>query len=152
MKKINIAIDGHSSCGKSTIAKQLAKYFSYLYIDTGAMYRAVCLYCLQTKIILDGVIDKKRLLSELNQIEVSFQYNSDKNVSETYLNGMNVEQEIRGLWVSENVSKISKIKAVREKMVSIQKAIGQHKGVVMDGRDIGTVVFPDAKLKIFMLS
>lgn len=150
MKKINIAIDGHSSCGKSTIAKQLAKYFSYLYIDTGAMYRAVCLYCLQTKIILDGVIDKKRLLSELNQIEVSFQYNSDKNVSETYLNGMNVEQEIRGLWVSENVSKISKIKAVREKMVSIQKAIGQHRGVVMDGRDIGTVVFPDAELKLFI--
>ena len=116
MKKINIAIDGHSSCGKSTIAKQLAKYFSYLYIDTGAMYRAVCLYCLQTKIILDGVIDKKRLLSELNQIEVSFQYNSDKNVSETYLNGMNVEQEIRGLWVSENVSKISKIKSYVESL------------------------------------
>ena len=150
MKKINIAIDGHSSCGKSTIAKQLAQYFSYLYIDTGAMYRAVCLYCLQNEIILDGVIDEKRLLRELNYIEVSFQYNSDKNVSETYLNGINVEQNIRGLWVSENVSKVSKVKAVREKMVSIQQAIGQDKGVVMDGRDIGTVVFPDAELKLFI--
>ena len=150
MKKINIAIDGHSSCGKSTIAKQLAQHFSYLYIDTGAMYRAVCLYCLQNEIMLDGVIDEERLLRELNQIEVSFHYNSDKNASETYLNGVNVEQDIRGLWVSENVSKVSKIKAVREKMVSIQQAIGQHKGVVMDGRDIGTVVFPDAELKLFI--
>ncbi len=150
MKKINIAIDGHSSCGKSTIAKQLAQHFSYLYVDTGAMYRAVCLYCLQNEIMLDGVIDEERLLRELNQIEVSFHYNSDKNASETYLNGVNVEQDIRGLWVSENVSKVSKIKAVREKMVSIQQAIGQHKGVVMDGRDIGTVVFPDAELKLFV--
>ena len=150
MKKINIAIDGHSSCGKSTIAKQLAQYFSYLYIDTGAMYRAVCLHCLQEEIILDSIIDEKRLLSELNHIEVSFQYNNDKNVSETYLNGINVEHDIRGLWVSENVSKISKIKAVRKKMVSIQQAIGQHRGVVMDGRDIGTVVFPDAELKLFV--
>ena len=150
MKKIIIAIDGHSSCGKSTIAKQLAQYFSYLYIDTGAMYRAVCLYCLQEEIMLDGLIDEKRLLRELNLIEVSFQYNMDKNVSETYLNGINVEQEIRGLWVSENVSKISKIKAVREKMVSIQRAIGHQRGVVMDGRDIGTVVFPDAELKFFI--
>ena len=149
-KKINIAIDGHSSCGKSTIAKQLAQHFSYLYIDTGAMYRAVCLYCLQKKIMLEGVIDEERLLRKLNQIEVSFQYNNYKNASETYLNGVNVEQDIRGLWVSENVSKVSKIKAVREKMVSIQQAIGQHKGVVMDGRDIGTVVFPDAELKFFV--
>ena len=150
MKKINIAIDGHSSCGKSTIAKQLAQYFSYIYIDTGAMYRAVCLYCLEKEIILDGVIDEKRLLRELDQIEVFFQYDSDKNVSETYLNGVNVEQDIRGLWVSENVSKVSKIKAVREKMVAIQQAIGEDKGVVMDGRDIGTVVFPDAELKLFV--
>ena len=150
MKKINIAIDGHSSCGKSTIAKQLAQYFSYIYIDTGAMYRAVCLYCLEKEIILDGVIDEKRLLRELDQIEVFFQYNSDKNVSETYLNGVNVEQDIRGLWVSENVSKVSKLKAVREKMVAIQQAIGKDKGVVMDGRDIGTVVFPDAELKLFV--
>ena len=114
------------------------------------MYRAVCLYCLQNEIILDGVIDEKRLLRELNYIEVSFQYNSDINISETYLNGINVEQNIRGLWVSENVSKVSKVKAVREKMVSIQQAIGQDKGVVMDGRDIGTVVFPDAELKLFI--
>ena len=150
MKKINIAIDGHSSCGKSTIAKQLAHHFSYLYIDTGAMYRAVCLFCLQKKIMLDGVIDEEKLLSELNEIEVSFHYNSDKNISESYLNGVNVEQDIRGLWVSENVSKVSKIKAVREKMVSIQQCIGKNKGVVMDGRDIGTVVFPDAELKFFV--
>ena len=150
MKKINIAIDGYSSCGKSTISKQLAQHFSYVYIDTGAMYRAVCLYCLQKKIMLDGVIDEERLLRKLNQIEVSFQYNNHKNASETYLNGVNVEQDIRGLWVSENVSKVSKIKAVREKMVSIQQSIGQHKGVVMDGRDIGTVVFPDAELKLFI--
>ena len=150
MKKINIAIDGHSSCGKSTIAKQLAQHFSYVYIDTGAMYRAVCLYCLQEGIMLDGLIDEDRLLRELNQIEISFQYNSDKNVSETYLNGVNVEQDIRGLWVSDNVSKVSKLKAVREKMVAIQQAIGEEKGVVMDGRDIGTVVFPDAELKLFV--
>tara|TARA_B100000900_G_C20515858_1_gene690028 strand:- start:362 stop:1036 length:675 start_codon:yes stop_codon:yes gene_type:complete len=150
MKKINIAIDGYSSCGKSTISKQLAQHFSYVYIDTGAMYRAVCLYCLQKKIMLDGVIDEVRLLRKLNQIEVSFQHNSHKNVSETYLNGVNVEQDIRGLWVSENVSKVSKIKAVREKMVSIQQSIGEYKGVVMDGRDIGTIVFPDAELKFFI--
>ena len=150
MKKINIAIDGHSSCGKSTIAKQLAQHFTYVYIDTGAMYRAVCLYCLQEAIMLDSQIDEERLLRELNQIEVSFQYNSDKNASETYLNGVNVEQDIRGLWVSENVSKVSKIKAVREKMVAIQQAIGEDKAVVMDGRDIGTVVFPDAELKLFI--
>jgi len=150
MKKINIAIDGHSSCGKSTISKQLAQHFSYIYIDTGAMYRAVCLYCLEKEIMLDGEIDEKRLLRELDQIEVFFKFNTDKNVSETYLNGLNVEQDIRGLWVSENVSKVSKLKAVREKMVAIQQAIGEDKGVVMDGRDIGTVVFPDAELKLFV--
>ena len=114
MKKINIAIDGHSSCGKSTIAKQLAQYFSYTYIDTGAMYRAVCLYCLQKDIMVDSEIDEKRLLRELNQIEVSFRYNIYRNASETFLNGLNVEQDIRSLWVSKNVSKISKIKAVRD--------------------------------------
>ena len=150
MKKINIAIDGHSSCGKSTIAKQLAQHFSYVYIDTGAMYRAVCLYCLKEGLMLDGVIDEERLLRELDQIEVSFQYNSDKNASETYLNGVNIEEDIRGFWVSENVSKVSKIKVVREKMVAIQQEIGQYKGVVMDGRDIGTVVFPQAELKLFV--
>jgi CMP/dCMP kinase len=150
MKKINIAIDGHSSCGKSTIAKQLAQHFSYVYIDTGAMYRAVCLYCLQTEIMKDGQIDEERLLAELDTIEVSFQYNREKNASETYLNGLNIEKDIRGLWVSENVSKVSKIKEVREKMVAIQQSIGVDKGVVMDGRDIGTVVFPDAELKLFV--
>lgn len=150
MNKINIAIDGHSSCGKSTIAKQIAQHYAYVYIDTGAMYRAVCLYCLQEEIMINGVIDEERLLSELDAIEVSFQYNSEKNASETYLNGINVEQDIRGLWVSDNVSKVSKLKAVREKMVSIQQKIGETKGVVMDGRDIGTVVFPNAELKLFI--
>lgn len=150
MKKINIAIDGHSSCGKSTIAKQLAQHFGYVYIDTGAMYRAVCLYCLQTEIMKDDEIDEERLLVELDAVEVSFQYNREKNASETYLNGVNIEKDIRGLWVSENVSKVSKIKEVREKMVAIQQKIGVDKGVVMDGRDIGTVVFPDAELKLFV--
>lgn len=150
MKKINIAIDGHSSCGKSTIAKQLAQHFAYVYIDTGAMYRAVCLYCLQEGIMVDGLIDQERLLKELKQIEVYFEYNSDRNASETYLNGVNVEKDIRGFWVSDNVSKVSKLKAVRQKMVAIQQAIGEDRGVVMDGRDIGTVVFPHAELKFFI--
>lgn len=150
MKKINIAIDGHSSCGKSTIAKQLAQHFGYVYIDTGAMYRAICLYCLQTEIMKDGEIDEERLLVELDAVEVSFQYNREKNASETYLNAVNIEKDIRGLWVSEHVSKVSKIKEVREKMVAIQQKIGVDKGVVMDGRDIGTVVFPDAELKLFV--
>lgn len=150
MKQINIAIDGHSSCGKSTIAKQLAQHYAYVYIDTGAMYRAVCLYCLQEGIMLDGVIDEERLQQELATVKVSFRYNPDKNASETYLNGRNVEEDIRGLWVSDNVSKVSKLKSVREKMVSIQQKIGEGKGVVMDGRDIGTVVFPTAELKLFI--
>ena len=150
MKKINIAIDGHSSCGKSTIAKQLAQYFGYIYIDTGAMYRGICLYCLQKDIIKNGLINKDLLLNDLDKIEVSFIYNKEKNISETYLNGVNCEKDIRGLWVSDNVSKVSKIKEVRKKMVSIQKKIGFNKGVVMDGRDIGTVVFPDAELKFFI--
>jgi cytidylate kinase len=150
MKKINIAIDGHSSCGKSTIAKQLAQQFEYVYIDTGAMYRAVCLYCLQNDIMNEGVIDREALLSSLDDIEVSFQYNAQKNASETYLNGVNVESEIRGIWVSDHVSSISQVKEVREKMVAIQQQLGEAKGVVMDGRDIGTVVFPKAELKLFV--
>ena len=150
MKKINIAIDGHSSCGKSTLAKQLSKYFGYIYVDTGAMYRAVCLYALNNGIIKDGIIDMPLLLQSLDNINVSFNYNREKSVSETLLNGVNVEDDIRSLWISENVSKISKIKAVRQKMISIQQAIGKSKGVVMDGRDIGSVVFPDAELKLFI--
>ena len=150
MKKINIAIDGHSSCGKSTIAKQLSKHFNYVYVDSGAMYRAVCLYALQNNIICNGEIDLSLLLKSLDKINVSFNFNEETSSSETYLNGKNVEHEIRGFWVSENVSIISKVKQVRQKMISIQQKIGENKGVVMDGRDIGSVVFPDAELKLFI--
>ena len=150
MKKINIAIDGHSSCGKSTLAKQLSKHFAYIYVDTGAMYRAVCLYALKNDIMKDGIIDEAALIDSLDNINVSFNYNDERSISETFLNGVNVENEIRSLWISENVSKISKLKEVRRKMVAIQQAIGGNKGVVMDGRDIGSVVFPNAELKLFI--
>ncbi|MGB2457501.1 MAG: (d)CMP kinase [Flavobacteriales bacterium] len=150
MKKINIAIDGHSSCGKSTLAKQLSKHFAYIYVDTGAMYRAVCLYALKNDIMKDGIIDEAALIDSLDNINVSFNYNDESSISETFLNGVNVENEIRSLWISENVSKISKLKEVRQKMVAIQQAIGENKGVVMDGRDIGSVVFPNAELKLFI--
>ena len=150
MKKINIAIDGHSSCGKSTLAKQLSKHYSYIYVDTGAMYRAVCLYALKNDIMKDGIIDEAALIDSLDNIKVSFNYNDERSISETFLNGVNVENEIRSLWISENVSEISKLKEVRQKMVAIQQAIGENKGVVMDGRDIGSVVFPNAELKLFI--
>lgn len=150
MKKINIAIDGHSSCGKSTLAKQLSKHYAYIYVDTGAMYRAVCLYALKNDIMKDGIIDVAALIDSLDNINVSFNYNDERSISETFLNGVNVENEIRSLWISENVSKISKLKEVRQKMVAIQQAIGENKGVVMDGRDIGSVVFPNAELKLFI--
>ena len=150
MKKINIAIDGHSSCGKSTLAKQLSKHYAYIYVDTGAMYRAVCLYALKNNIMKDGIIDEALLVDSLNNISVSFNYNDERSISETFLNNVNVENEIRSLWISENVSKISKLKEVRQKMVTIQKEIGENKGVVMDGRDIGSVVFPNAELKLFI--
>ena len=150
MKKINIAIDGHSSCGKSTLAKQLSKHYAYIYVDTGAMYRAVCLYALKNDIMKDGIIDETALIDSLDNINVSFNYNDERNISETFLNSVNVENEIRSLWISENVSKISKLKEVRQKMVAIQQAIGKNKGVVMDGRDIGSVVFPNAELKLFI--
>ena len=150
MKKINIAIDGHSSCGKSTLAKQLSKHYAYVYVDTGAMYRAVCLYALKNDIMKDGIIDEAALIDSLDNINVSFNYNDERSISETFLNGVNVENEIRSLWISENVSKISKLKEVRKKMVAIQQAIGENKGVVMDGRDIGSVVFPNAELKLFI--
>ena len=150
MKKINIAIDGHSSCGKSTLAKQLSKHYAYIYVDTGAMYRAVCLYALKNDIMKDGIIDEATLIDSLDNINVSFNYNDEKSISETFLNDVNVENEIRSLWISENVSKISKLKEVRQKMVAIQQEIGKNKGVVMDGRDIGSVVFPNAELKLFI--
>ena len=150
MKKINIAIDGHSSCGKSTLAKQLSKHYAYIYVDTGAMYRAVCLYALKNDIMKDGIIDEASLIDSLDNINVSFNYNDERSISETFLNDVNVENEIRSLWISENVSKISKLKEVRQKMIAIQQAIGENKGVVMDGRDIGSVVFPNAELKLFI--
>jgi cytidylate kinase len=150
MKKINIAIDGHSSCGKSTLAKVIAEKFNYIYIDTGAMYRAVALYFMQNNILKNGVIDISKVPNALDNINVSFTFNSTTNKSETLLNEKNVEEEIRGMQVSENVSKVSQLKDVRKKLVKLQQKLGKKKGVVMDGRDIGTVVFPDAELKIFL--
>lgn len=150
MNKIIIAIDGYSSCGKSTMAKQMANNLNYIYIDTGAMYRAITLYSLQNNLISDTAFDQKGLIDLLPNINVSFTYNSELNCSETFLNGINVENEIRGLEVSNQVSKVAQIKEVREKLVDIQRGLGKEKGLVMDGRDIGSVVFPDAELKIFM--
>lgn len=150
MNKINIAIDGYSSCGKSTIAKALAAELGYTYIDTGAMYRSVALFALRNGLIKNGKINTEAIVMALPDIHVSFQYNNETKVSDTYLNGENVEKAIRQMEVSEVVSKVSAIKEVREKMVALQKEMGKKKGVVMDGRDIGTNVFPDAELKIFM--
>jgi len=148
--KINIAIDGHSSCGKSTIAKAISKKYKMKYIDTGAMYRAITFFCLQNEILRDGEIDLNLLKEELPKIDVRFEYNQDKQLSETFLNDENIESKIRGLEVSENVSIIAKIQMVREKLVVLQQSIGVEGDVVMDGRDIGTKVFPDAKLKFFV--
>lgn len=146
MKKINIAVDGYSSCGKSTLAKALAARLGYVYIDTGAMYRAVTFYCLEKN--LSG---EDEIISQLDKINVSFRHNTESGKSETYLNGKNIERAIReNTAVAENVSKISSIREVRKKLVSLQKELGKQKGIVMDGRDIGTVVFPDAELKLFM--
>jgi len=150
-KKINIAIDGYSSCGKSTIAKAIAKKYNMDYIDTGSMYRAITLYCIDNKIInFNDKLDIEKLVSFLPTIDVKFQYCAKKNRSETYLNGVNVEDKIRGLEVSENVSKIAKIKEVREKLVKLQQKMGEKKNLVMDGRDIGTKVFPYAEIKFFI--
>lgn len=150
MSKITVAIDGYSSCGKSTIAKALAQKLGYNYIDTGAMYRAVTLYCIRNGFINKSKVDLPKLLAALDDITVSFAYNSLTKVSEVFLNGEHVEREIRTMEVANNVSMVSSIKEVREKMVMIQREIGKNKGVVMDGRDIGTNVFPDAELKLFM--
>ena len=150
MKKITIAIDGFSSCGKSTMAKDLAKKIGYIYIDTGAMYRAVTLYCLQENLIVNNQINQEKLQEQLDQIHVTFQLNPTSNLPETYLNGKNVEKEIRRMDVSDQVSHVSAIGFVRKAMVKQQQELGKSKGVVLDGRDIGTVVFPTAELKIFM--
>ena len=151
MSKINIAIDGFSSCGKSTIAKGLASKLNYVYIDTGAMYRAITLAFLRNdRISDDGEVNQENLGAFLDDINISFEYNDETGQSETILNGENVEQEIRQMEVSQWVSVVSAIPDVRKKLVAIQQEIGKRKGVVMDGRDIGTVVFPDAELKVFV--
>lgn len=150
MSKITVAIDGYSSCGKSTLAKALAQKLNYNYIDTGAMYRAVTIYCLRNNIIKDSVVDLPKLIASLKDIDVSFVYNTINKTSEVFLNGEHVEREIRSMEVANNVSAISSIKAVREKMVLLQREMGKNKGVIMDGRDIGSHVFPYAELKIFM--
>ncbi len=149
-KDIIIAIDGHSSTGKSTLAKDLAKALNYIYIDTGAMYRAVTYYALQHHLISGNHFDKEGLIKALDNIHIDFKYNPVKGFAEVYLNGQNIEKEIRQMQVSDFVSQIAAIPEVREKLVAQQRKIGQGKGVVMDGRDIGSVVFPDAELKIFM--
>lgn len=150
MSKITVAIDGYSSCGKSTLAKALAQKLNYNYIDTGAMYRAVTIYCLRNDIINDSTLDLPKLFASLKDIEVSFVYNTTTKTSEVFLNGEHVEREIRSMQVANNVSSISSIKEVREKMVILQREMGKHKGVIMDGRDIGSHVFPNAELKLFM--
>lgn len=149
-KKITIAIDGFSSTGKSTLAKQLAKELGYIYVDTGAMYRAVTLYAMQHEFISETHFDKESLISRLPKITLQFLFNPDLGFAEMYLNEVNVEAEIRTLTVSNFVSKVAEISEVRSKLVEQQQHMGENKGIVMDGRDIGTVVFKDAELKLFM--
>jgi len=151
MKKITIAIDGHSSCGKSTMAKELARRLGYIYVDTGAMYRSVTLYALRHNLFRqDGTIMEDELQAQMPQIRISFQLNAETGRPDTYLNGECVEQLIRSLEVSNHVSPIAALPFVRTAMVAQQQQMGQGGGVVMDGRDIGTVVFPNAELKIFV--
>lgn len=150
MRRITIAIDGYSSCGKSTLAKQLAHHLHYTYIDSGAMYRAVALFALENGLVHDGRLDRDRLLQELSGISIAFRHDDATQRSETWLNGRNVEHLIRGMEVSQAVTLVSPVKEVRAKLVALQRAMGDAKGVVMDGRDIGTVVFPDAEVKLFM--
>ncbi|MGQ7868807.1 (d)CMP kinase [Sunxiuqinia sp. sy24] len=149
-KKIVIAIDGHSSCGKSTVAKQLAKQLGYLYLDSGAMYRAVTLYALRNQLANNGTVNEQALVDRLEKIRIEFRWNETTQQNETYLNDENVEEEIRQLPVANHVSPVATIKDVRQAMVRQQQKLGENKGIVMDGRDIGTVVFPQAELKIFM--
>lgn len=150
MKKITIAIDGFSSTGKSTLAKQLAKELGYVYVDTGAMYRAVTLFAMQNNWVSPNHLDRDGLIAQLAQIQLYFVFNPELGFGEMYLNGNNVEKEIRTLEVSSLVSKVAEISEVRAKLVEQQQAMGKEKGIVMDGRDIGTVVFPDAELKLYM--
>lgn len=149
-KKINIAIDGHSSCGKSTLAKALAKELNYLYIDTGAMYRAITLFALKNNTIKDGELLEDKMKSVLDNAYITFKYNTDSKQVDAYLNGDNVEKEIRSMQVSKHVSVVASLLDVRKKLVRLQQRMAESKGVVMDGRDIGSVVLPDAELKFFM--
>ncbi len=150
MNKIIIAIDGYSSTGKSTLAKQLAKELHYVYVDTGAMYRAVTLYAMDNGFITQESFNKEALITDLKNIKLHFVFNEDRGFGEMYLNGKNVEKEIRTLEVSQLVSQVSTVSEVRKKLVEQQQAMGEEKGIVMDGRDIGTVVFPNADVKLFM--
>ena len=150
MKKITIAIDGHSSCGKSTMAKDLAKAIEYKYIDSGAMYRAVTLFCMENELFEGDILDLNGLKNQLDNIHISFRFNEKTKRSDTYLNDKNVEKEIRKMDVSDKVSPVAAIGFVREVLVKQQQALGKNKEIVMDGRDVGTVIFPDAELKIFV--
>ncbi|MBA4154409.1 (d)CMP kinase [Flavobacterium sp.] len=150
MNNITIAIDGFSSTGKSTLAKQLAKHLGYVYVDSGAMYRAVTYFAMQNKLVSENYLDKEGLIKKLPEIKLHFQFNPDLGFAEMYMNDVNIENEIRTIEVSRLVSKIAEISEVRAKLVEQQQAMGKNKAVVMDGRDIGTVVFPDAELKLFM--
>jgi cytidylate kinase len=149
-KRLIIAIDGYSSCGKSTFARMIAKELNYIFIDSGAMYRAVTLYCIRRNFIGNQGVNTGGILEELKEINIDFVFNPDINAHETFMNSENVEAEIRNLKVTSHVSRISQIPEVRSRMVELQRQIGANKGIVMDGRDIGTVVFPDADIKIFM--
>ena len=150
MKKITIAIDGFSSTGKSTLAKELASHLGYVYVDTGAMYRAVTLFAMQKGFINTDFFDKQSLIDNLQFLKLQFKFNPELGFAEMILDGINVETEIRSMEVSNLVSKVAEVSEVRSKLVEQQQQMGKNKGIVMDGRDIGTVVFPDAELKIFM--
>lgn len=150
MKKITIAIDGFSSTGKSTLAKQLAKHLGYVYVDTGAMYRAVTFFSMQNGYISKDFFDKETLINSLPYIKLHFEFNSELGFGEMFLNDVNIEKEIRTLEVSNFVSLVAEVSEVRAKLVEQQQEMGKAKGIVMDGRDIGTVVFPNAELKVFM--
>ncbi len=150
MKKITIAIDGYSSCGKSTLAKELAKELNYIFVDYGAMYRAVTFFVAQKNLVTSNSIDKKAIIDILHEVNLSFQLNEETKTPEIYLNGENIEKEIRTPFVSSLVSKVAAIKEVREKLVEEQRKMGENGGIIMDGRDIGSVVFPHAELKLFV--
>ena len=150
MKKITIAIDGFSSTGKSTIAKALAKKLQYIYVDSGAMYRAVSLYAMEKGYISEAMFYKEELIADLPKIQIGFEFNESLEVAEVYLNGKNVEQRVRTLEVSNFVSRVAEVSEVRQQLVQQQQEMGKNKGVVMDGRDIGTVVFKDAEIKLFL--